>query len=138
MKRFTLRYPPSANRYWRMGQGHIHKSDEARVYQRGAVISALAAGVRPQHGEVAVCLDVYRPAKRGDLDNTMKVLLDALKGIAYEDDDQIVHIQARRFDDKANPRVEVTVGKAPTASPLPLVPPIGALRTTGGLLGDKQ
>lgn len=107
--RFTLRYPPSANRYWRMARGHIHKSDEARMYQNAAAIMARAAGVRPIDGDVGVYLEVYRPAKRGDLDNTIKVLLDALKGIAYADDNQVTSIQATRHDDAKNPRVVVSL-----------------------------
>ena len=106
---FTLNYPPSANRYWRMGRGHIHKSNEAKAYQETAARMALAAGVRPLKGDVQVQLNVFRPARRGDLDNTIKVLLDALKGVAYADDDQVVGITARRFDDKMRPRVEVFV-----------------------------
>jgi Holliday junction resolvase RusA-like endonuclease len=34
---------------------------------------------------------------------------DALSGVAYKDDGQIVGIYARRFEDKHNPRAEVTV-----------------------------
>ncbi len=60
-------------------------------------------------GPVSVNVRVYRPARRGDLDNCLKVLLDALKGIAFVDDSQVVHIHARRYEDKANPRAEVTV-----------------------------
>lgn len=107
---FTLPYPPSANRYWRMARGHIHKSNEARDYQRNAAMCALAAGVRPLDGNVSVTLSVFRPAKRGDLDNTQKVLLDALKGVAYHDDAQVTEIHAKRFEDKENPRVEVILG----------------------------
>lgn len=54
-------------------------------------------------------MDFYRPAKRGDLDNRIKILLDALEGIAFENDSQIIEIHARRFDDKLNPRVSIVV-----------------------------
>ena len=56
-----------------------------------------------------VTLRWHRPAKRGDLDNTTKVTLDALNGIAYSDDSQIVELHAYRFDDKDNPRMEVEI-----------------------------
>lgn len=103
----TLAYPPSANRYWRVWRGRAVKSDEARAYQ--ANVQLQLRGMRPVTGPVRVHLDVVRPAKRGDLDNCIKVLLDALKGRAYLDDSQVVQIVARRFDDKARPRVDVTV-----------------------------
>ena len=105
----TLPYPPSANRYWRVFRGHAVKSREARTYQENVATIAKRHGMKPVSGEVAVSIDVYRPAKRGDLDNTLKVAIDALKGFAYDDDKQVVELKARRFDDKKNPRIEVAV-----------------------------
>lgn len=58
-------------------------------------------------GPVAVVVKVYRAAKRGDLDNFMKCLLDGLQGTAYKNDKQIVEMHSYRYDDKLNPRVEV-------------------------------
>jgi Holliday junction resolvase RusA-like endonuclease len=60
-------------------------------------------------GQVAVTLRVYRPRKSGDLDGRIKIVLDALQGVAYRDDSQVVALHAYRFDDKARPRVEVEV-----------------------------
>jgi Holliday junction resolvase RusA-like endonuclease len=37
------------------------------------------------------------------------VLEDALNGLAYEDDKQIVELHAYRYDDKKNPRIEIEV-----------------------------
>lgn len=108
-----LPFPPSANRYWRNFRGRIVKSDEARQYQTNARWIARCAGMHePITGKVAISLRVYRPAQRGDLDNRIKVLLDALQGVAYEDDKQIVELHAYQNDDKANPRVEVEVTEA--------------------------
>lgn len=108
----TLPYPPSANRYWRSARGRVFVSTEAKEFKARVQQLALVERVAMLTGPVKVLLEVYRPAKRGDLDNTLKVLLDSLNGIAYKDDSQIVEITARRFDDKANPRVEVTVSEA--------------------------
>lgn len=47
-----------------------------------------------------------RPDKKPDLDNIMKILLDALNGIAYEDDKQIVQAEIGKFY-SYTPRVEV-------------------------------
>lgn len=114
--KLTLPYPPSANAYWRVWKGRILVSAQARAYKARVGFQAAAAkargGVSPYltlAGPVVVSVALYRPQRRGDLDNTLKVLLDALKGIAFVDDSQVVEIHARRFDDKANPRVEVTV-----------------------------
>jgi crossover junction endodeoxyribonuclease RusA len=107
----VLPYPISANRYWRSVPGRgVLLSAEARRYKEDAGKEALAAGVRPVDGPVALTVTLYRPAKRGDLDNRLKVLLDALGGgIAYRDDSQVVELHAYRCDDAANPRVEVQV-----------------------------
>ena len=105
----TLPYPPSANRYWRNVDGRMVKSAQARQYQESAGWIAKEQGLQPLAGSVAVDVRVFRPTRRGDLDNCLKVVLDAMKGIGYEDDSQIVKILAQRFDDKDNPRIELTI-----------------------------
>lgn len=105
----TLPYPPSANRYWRHFRGRVVVSSAAKKYRKSAAELALAAGLTPLDGPVVVRLAVYRPARRGDLDNTLKVLLDSLRGAAYHDDAQIVRIEASRFEGPRNPRVEFSV-----------------------------
>jgi Holliday junction resolvase RusA-like endonuclease len=77
-----------------------------------AAARARVAGMRPIAGDIALAVDVYRPARRGDLDNCLKVMIDSLKGVAFVDDSQVVHITARRFEDKANPRAVVTVSQS--------------------------
>jgi Holliday junction resolvase RusA-like endonuclease len=52
--------------------------------------------MKPLEGPVAVEFTVYRPAKRGDLDNFMKCLLDGMQGTMYKNDKQIVRIVAVR------------------------------------------
>lgn len=108
----TLPPPVSANRYWRNFRGRMVVSAEAKAYKEQVAWIARAAGVELIDGDVSVTMRVYRQAKRGDLDNTAKVLLDSLNGIAYADDSQIVRIVAERYDDKKNPRVEVEVTPA--------------------------
>lgn len=108
----TLPVPPSTNRYWRKYRNKIVVSDEAKDYKEAAGLLALAAGVVCLEGDVIIAVDVYRHEKRGDLDNYLKVLLDALQGVAYRNDSQIIEIRARRFDDKKRPRAEVTIEPA--------------------------
>ena len=105
----VLPVPPSANRYWRHYAGRTVVSAGARAYKAGVALVAQHAGMRPFAGPVAVYLHVYRARKAGDLDNSAKVLLDALQGVAYNDDAQIVELHLYRHDDKANPRVEVEI-----------------------------
>ncbi len=108
---YFLPYPPSANAYWRSivinGRGRVVVSREAKAFKKA--VSAALVELSPLTGPVHLVANFYRPRKRGDLDNLLKVLADSLKGIAYHDDDQIVKITASRFDDKERPRVEVSV-----------------------------
>jgi Holliday junction resolvase RusA-like endonuclease len=111
--KFTLPYPPSANDYWRHvtihGKPRVIVTANARSFKAAAALAARAQGARVLKGPVEVAITVYRPRRIGDLDNTQKVLLDALRGVAFEDDSQVVHIEAWRMDDKSNPRAEVIV-----------------------------
>lgn len=105
----TLPYPPSANKYWRNVNGRMVKSKEARTYQAEAGWTAKAAGVRPTAGPLALTLRFYRPRRAGDLDNRLKVAIDSLNGVAYEDDAQVRELHAYLYDDKDNPRVEIHI-----------------------------
>lgn len=79
----------------------------------------LSERVRPVSCPVAVTVQAYRPARRGDLDNSLKITLDSLRGFAYGDDQQIIELHAYRHDDKADPRIVVTI----TELPEPEAPP---------------
>ncbi len=49
-----------------------------------------------------------RPTKKPDMDNIVKAVADALNGVAYRDDSQIVDCQIRKFY-STNPRLEVSI-----------------------------
>lgn len=114
--KLTLPYPPSVNNYWRSivisGRGRVVLSREARTYKKRVGDLCALAGVRPLDGPVHLVLHAYRPRKVGDIDGTLKATLDALQGFAYLNDSQIVKLEAERFDDKHNPRMEVTIEPA--------------------------
>ena len=97
---YDLPEPPSANRYWRHAKGRTYLSAEAKAY-RLAVADAYPHSLVsfPFHA-LSVRFAWYRARKSGDLDNRIKQLLDALRGLAYTDDGQIVHIECTRHDDK--------------------------------------
>ena len=49
-------------------------------------------------GKRLACIhNVNRPAKKPDIDNTLKAVLDALNGVAYEDDRQVVEAICRKY-----------------------------------------
>jgi crossover junction endodeoxyribonuclease RusA len=106
---FTLPVPPSANRYWRVWNNRIVVTDEARAYKDE--IALLLRACIPLEGDVSVNFTVFRPRMKGDLDNYNKILFDALQGLCYYNDSQIVEIHSYRKDDKIKPRVEILVSR---------------------------
>ena len=59
-------------------------------------------------GKVRLYIDVHTSSGRGDLDNYVKLVSDALNGTAWKDDKQVVEIHARRlFDDPEGYHIEV-------------------------------
>lgn len=105
-----LPYPISVNRYWRTFRGRTMRSAEAVEYKEQVQEIALAAGVELRRGCVRVDMRLH-PAlpkdwqtrqkkdpmwlltvRRIDLDNAMKVAIDALQGIAFENDRQITSL----------------------------------------------
>jgi Holliday junction resolvase RusA-like endonuclease len=107
MYRFPL--PPSANKYWRYYRGRVVASAEAVNYKTTVRMLARCDGVTPLSGPVAVRVAVHRERRAGDLDNFLKILIDALQGVFYENDAQIREIHATLQEDRHEPRVEVQV-----------------------------
>jgi crossover junction endodeoxyribonuclease RusA len=122
--------------YWRSfvprgaSRAIVVVSDEAKAYKRDVLKLALGAGCRrPVSGRVALTVKLYpaRPldwSKRSakdpdgwddtvrsiDLDNCLKVLLDALKNVAFDDDAWVRKIDAERMEpDEHGARVVVTI-----------------------------
>jgi crossover junction endodeoxyribonuclease RusA len=126
--------PISANRYWRpvnIGK-HITivPTKEAKDYRK--TVAAIAAGlgiVKPLAGRIAIEVDLYphrpldwqkRQRTHGaawddtvqciDLDNANKVLLDSLKGVAFEDDSWVRRLVAQRMEpDDGGERVVIRI-----------------------------
>lgn len=48
------------------------------------------------------------PTKKPDIDNVIKVIADALNGVAYDDDKQIIDVSARKVYSET-PRVDVRI-----------------------------
>lgn len=140
----TLPYPISANRYWRTrvikpkaGPAIVstYVSPEAKEYKADVERILRAAGVHaPIAGRVSIMYTLFpnrpqdyrtRMRKLGDawqdtvqcidLDNAQKVLLDALKGIAFEDDAWVRRIIADRAEpDALGARLVVAIASLTT------------------------
>lgn len=137
----TLPYPVSANRYWRsfVVNGHVQTvvSAEAKAYRREVAWLLKLAKIRePIYGRVALTVKLYpklpldaitRMRKLGDewenevrcidLDNALKILLDAMKGRVFIDDAFVWRLHAERGEPKLEACVEVTIERIPYIKP---------------------
>jgi Holliday junction resolvase RusA-like endonuclease len=104
---------PSANRYWRTTrQGRTYVSPEAVAYKE-TVAKLVAGSWEPFQSDVTLMLDVYGMHGGGDVGNRVKVLEDALQGVAYVNDRQVAELHVRRLPvDELGPRVLVRVDSA--------------------------
>ncbi len=113
-----LPYPPSANRYWRHAKGRTYISPEGEAFRKAAQAQWFATyglTLFPVEGYVSmeVTLHPVRPkdwerrqrlqgeawadsVRCIDLDNALKIPLDALQGIAFENDKQVRRITLAR------------------------------------------
>ena len=67
-------------------------------------------GRRPFRGPLELVLYIYRAnARRADADNIEKAAADAMTGIVYEDDDQIIDCHRYKRIDRDHPRLTITV-----------------------------
>lgn len=112
-----LRLPeaPATNRYYRNFRGRMVMSDLGRQYKRSVELLAARECRRiddlpfPVTTPLTVSIHWHRGRRAGDLDGRFKVVLDALQGTVYVNDSQIVELNARRYDCKDDPRMEVVV-----------------------------
>jgi crossover junction endodeoxyribonuclease RusA len=135
----TLPYPLSANRYWRPVKLGAHISivptKEAKAFRADIAARCRAQGVRaPLAGRVHIDVKLY-PARPQDwqrrqridgaawddtvrcidIDNANKVLLDALKDVAIEDDKWVRRLTSERMEPDGEARVVVTITAMPVA-----------------------
>lgn len=104
----TLEIPPLLNRLYKIGAKGMYKNPEANRYKVScAVTCRLAKITKPIKEPLQLNVYWYRKALRGDIDGILKVLLDALQGILYENDSQIMKITVEKLHDKKNPRIEL-------------------------------
>lgn len=119
MSVIRLSYPPSANILWRRVGRRMVVSAEARQWKAAAALTAQAAGMRVIAGAVEVQLVLHpKLTKAGkasvvriDLDNAIKPTLDALNGVAWQDDKQVVRIVAEVGDPILGGGLTVTVNQ---------------------------
>ncbi len=100
----------------RVGQGHVYLPKRSRDY-RSVVQQAAKIAMNhfaPMTGALFCRLEFYRKFNEtsrnyGDIDNHAKAILDALSGICYVDDRQIVGANIVKRQDKDEPRIFIDI-----------------------------
>lgn len=114
-----LPYPPSANRYWRIFRNRAVLSPDAKEFKANTAKISRAMGLESPTSDFLCYVEVLlhpRQTKRLeasrtvlDLDNCLKVALDAMQGVVYANDKQIREIHARYGDPLPDGGLTVTV-----------------------------
>ena len=100
LAQLTLPYPPSTNRYWRTFRGRTVPSKEATAFKR--IVKETGTQQDLYAGDVGITIRLLpKLTAKGiaskvciDLDNCLKVIMDAVQGIYIEDDKQVKMIMA--------------------------------------------
>lgn len=111
--------------------GTVYTPAKTAKYEKEIRQSFLAAGGKliPDGSYVAVTVDAYfkipksyikrkrlaceqsikRPDKKPDIDNILKVVLDALNKVAYEDDKQVIEVICRKWYSRSSGFLKVQI-----------------------------
>jgi crossover junction endodeoxyribonuclease RusA len=112
----VLPWPPSVNRIWRSVNNRVLLSRDGRSYREHVMREWMSARIQGfGKSRLAVSIVAHAPdARRRDIDNICKAVLDALQHAgAYNDDSQIDRLSIRRGEiNRANPHVLVTLEAA--------------------------
>ena len=101
--RRTRQYEKAIAEAWKTQSGeHLTGAIKSEIRAYFKIPTSQKKAVREKMGA-----GLIRPTKRPDLDNIIKTL-DALNGLAYDDDSQIVDIKAAKFYDR-EPRLEIVL-----------------------------
>ena len=105
--------PSKANSYKIItiaGHGSLAKTPAMKKYEQSFYMQCGKYIGQMLEGYFRLDLDVYFPTMSHDLDNSLKVILDCLQSCkAIKNDNRCVAINARKFIDKNNPRIEFTL-----------------------------
>lgn len=123
--------PQSRPRFTARGRYvHAYENKKITMYKRmvAATYQSYFGAVKPTEKAIAVDVVFYRPIQKSlskreharrvngehlpvvkpDVDNYVKAVLDALNGVAFQDDSQIIKLKAQKLYSE-NPRTEIEI-----------------------------
>jgi len=129
MIKFTVPGEPQGKARARTGKGFAYTPEKTVLYENLIKTMYMQAKCTPIEAEKAIKMNVkayyaipksytkgkrlsaehniIRPLKKPDIDNVLKVIADALNGVAYHDDTQIVKAEIAKY--YGEPRLEIEV-----------------------------
>lgn len=103
----TARYERMVRKAYLESGGTKHEADTCIAVIINAYFAVPKSYSKKRRQE---CIDqIDRPRKKPDVDNIAKIILDALNGIAYEDDSQVVESICRKYYSHSSGYVRVTL-----------------------------
>lgn len=122
--RLEIPLPPSWNRVFKarampIGGGRftaqVYKTAEGKEYAEKVQALCVAQGLRPFPREQMLRLSGIVAMQRAgcDLDDRLKVSLDALQGFVFENDEQVAELAVRRIVDPKRPGLRVVFEPIP-------------------------
>lgn len=101
---------PSKSNQYRIARGRMYKSKQLKQYEDLFLIQCQQYRDLLIDQEFGIKLEVYYPSRRTDLDNSLKVILDCCqKAKIIKNDNKCVRIEADKFIDKENPRINILI-----------------------------
>ncbi len=101
---------PSVNHYWKGSGRHRYISPEGRAFKQQVARQAKYNNFQLLDGDVEVTIDWFKKGQqRGDLDNILKVILDSLNGVSYQDDKQVKSIIAKMWERSGMDGVKIRI-----------------------------
>lgn len=103
--------PYGVNGTYRIGKGRMFRSPEAEQYRTALQLGAKRAMRRRPllTGHVEVRVWFVYPDNRSDIDGAIKGTLDAMNGIVWTDDRQVIRLEVEKRKDPDAPRVEIEI-----------------------------
>lgn len=114
--KFTVVGEPRSKQRPRVVRGRAYTPKETVAAEKAVAVAYREASEHLFEHQVVVSIDFYNGnRRRRDIDNMAKLVMDALNGVAFVDDFQVVELNLRKFfTDKERARTEVRLAEVVT------------------------
>jgi Holliday junction resolvase RusA-like endonuclease len=104
----------------RLGKGRVYTPKRTKAQEEKIKLFALLEMrvkrlLKPFEGRICLDVEIVQKSRRGDIDNHVKLVSDALNGIVYVDDEQIDEIHVWRTICDDGEKTIITVSEATDA-----------------------